>query len=56
MNRNIAHFVSKIPNFQQDKVEHQKLGGMTQEIDISTWKWEMINKDFITGLSRTLRQ
>ena len=37
-------------------VEHQKSGGMTQEIDIPTWKWDVINMDFITGLHRTRRQ
>ncbi|WMV54684.1 hypothetical protein MTR67_048069 [Solanum verrucosum] len=29
---------------------------MTQEISIPTWKWEVINMDFITGLPRTHRQ
>ena len=29
---------------------------MTQEIDISTLKWEVINMDFITGLTGTRRQ
>ena len=38
------------------KVEHQKLGGMTQEIDIPTFKWDVINLDFITGSPRTRRQ
>ena len=56
MKRDIANFVSKCPNFQQVKVEHQKPGGMIQEIDISTWKWDVINMDFITGLPRTRRQ
>ena len=28
---------------------------MTQEIDIPTWKWDMINMDFITVLPRTRR-
>ena len=32
--RDIADFVSKCTNCQQVKVEHKKLGGMTQEIDI----------------------
>ena len=29
---------------------------MTQEIDIPTMKWDVINMDFITGLPRTRRQ
>ncbi|WMV09014.1 hypothetical protein MTR67_002399 [Solanum verrucosum] len=29
---------------------------MTQDIDIPTWKWEVINMDFITWLPRTRRQ
>ncbi|KAH0658050.1 hypothetical protein KY289_026798 [Solanum tuberosum] len=37
MKRDIADFVAKCPNCQQVKVEHQKPGGMTQEIDIPTW-------------------
>ena len=56
MKRKIADFVSKCPNCQQVKVEHQKLGGMTEEIDIPTWKWGVINMDFITRLPRTRRQ
>ena len=28
---------------------------MTQEINIPTWKWDVINMDFITGLPRTRR-
>ena len=56
MKRNIADIVSTCPNCKQVKVEHQKLGGMTQVIDIPTWKWDVINMDFITGLPRTRRQ
>ena len=29
---------------------------MTQQIDIPTWKWDVINMDFITGLPCTRRQ
>ena len=50
MKRDIADFVSKCPNCQQVK------GGMTQAIDIPTWKWDVINMDFITGLPRTCGQ
>ena len=54
--RVIEDFVSKSPNCQQVKVEHQKPGGMTQEINIPTWKWEVINMNFITGLPCIRRQ
>ncbi|WMV49896.1 hypothetical protein MTR67_043281 [Solanum verrucosum] len=49
MNRDIANFVAKCPNCQRVKVEHRKPGGMTQETRIPTWKWKVINMDFITG-------
>jgi len=55
MERDIVDFVAKCPNRQKVKVEHQKLGGMTQGVDIPTWKWELINMDFITGLPRSRR-
>ena len=29
---------------------------MTQEIDIPTWNWDLINMDFIIGLPLTCRQ
>ena len=56
MKMDIANFVSKCPNCQQVKVEYHKSGGMSQEIDIPTWKWDVINMDFITGLPRTRTQ
>ena len=52
MKTDIADFVSKCPNCQQIKVEHQNLRGMTQEIDIPTLNWDVINMDFIKGLPR----
>ena len=55
MTRDLADIVSKCPNFKQVRVEHKKQGGMTQEIDIPTWKWDVINMDFITWLPRTRR-
>ena len=47
MKKDIAEFVAQCPNCQQVKIEHQKPGGVLQEIEIPTWKWEMINMDFI---------
>ena len=48
--------MSKCPHCKQIKVERKKLGGMTQEIDIPTWKCKGINMDFITWLPCTRRQ
>ncbi|KAH0691243.1 hypothetical protein KY285_018431 [Solanum tuberosum] len=48
MKKGIAEFVAKCPNCQQVKVEHQRPGGLAQNIELPEWKWEMINMDFIT--------
>ncbi|MCF8701880.1 hypothetical protein L3054_10855 [Corynebacterium sp. MC-10] len=56
MKRDIAEFVARCPNCQQVKIEHQKPGGLLQDMEIPAWKWEIINMDFITGLPRTLRK
>ncbi|WMV23871.1 hypothetical protein MTR67_017256 [Solanum verrucosum] len=51
--KGIDEFVAKCPNCQQVKVKHQRLGGMTQNIELPKWKWEMINMDFITEFPRS---
>ena len=56
MKRDMADFVSKCPNCQKVKVEHQKLEGMTQDIGIPNWKCEVINMDLISGSPCTRRQ
>ncbi|XP_070003314.1 uncharacterized protein [Nicotiana sylvestris] len=38
------------------KYEHQRPGGLLQQIMIPEWKWERITMDFIIGLPRTLRK
>ncbi|WMV55303.1 hypothetical protein MTR67_048688 [Solanum verrucosum] len=53
MKKDIAKFVAKCPNCQQVKVEHHKLGGLSQDICIHTWKWEDLNMNLIVGLPRT---
>jgi len=50
MNRDIAKYVARCPKCQQVKAERQKLGDLLQNMEIMTWKWEVINMDFITGL------
>ncbi|WMV24882.1 hypothetical protein MTR67_018267, partial [Solanum verrucosum] len=56
MKKDIACFVVKCTNCQQVKAEHFEPEGLSQDIDIPTWKWEDVNMDFIVGLPRTRRQ
>ena len=48
--------MARCPNCQQVKVEHQNPGGLTQVMDVPTWKWEDINMDFVVGLPQIWRQ
>ncbi|WMV29274.1 hypothetical protein MTR67_022659 [Solanum verrucosum] len=56
MKKCIVDFVSKCPNIQQVKVEHQRPSGVAQNIALLEWKWEMIHMDFITGFPRSRRK
>jgi len=56
MKKNIVGFVAKCPNCQQVKAEHLKPGGLLQDINIPTCKWEEVNTDFGMGLPHTRRQ
>ena len=56
LKKDIAEFVDKCPNCQKVKAEHQKPGGLLEEIQLPTWKWEDINMDFVVGLPRTQKQ
>ncbi|XP_019228487.1 PREDICTED: uncharacterized protein LOC109209634, partial [Nicotiana attenuata] len=38
------------------KYEHQRLGGLLQQMPIPEWKWERITMDFVVGLPQTLRK
>ncbi|KAH0642123.1 hypothetical protein KY290_035222 [Solanum tuberosum] len=49
-------FVAKCLNCQQVKAEHQRPRGLSQDIDIPTWKWEDVNMDFIVGFPFTRKQ
>ena len=53
MKKDVADFVSSCLTCQQVKFEHQKPSGLTQQIQLPEWKWDMINMDFIVGLPRT---
>ena len=56
MKNDIAEIVAKCPNCQQVKAEHQRPGGLAQNIELPKWKWEVINIDFITRLPRSRRK
>ncbi|WMV25598.1 hypothetical protein MTR67_018983 [Solanum verrucosum] len=47
---------SFVKDVKAKQVEHQKLGGLSQDICIPTWKWEDLNMDFIVRLPHTRRQ
>ena len=49
LKRDIAEFVAKYPNCQQVKFEHLYPSGLTQTMEVPTWKWEEINMDFVVG-------
>ena len=51
--RDIAEFVASCLNLQQVKVEHLKPSGLTQIMEVPTWK---CNMDFVVGLPRTWRE
>ena len=38
------------------KEKHQRPGGLAQNIKLLEWKWDIINMDFIIGLTRSQRQ
>ena len=52
MKKDIAEYVAKFPNYQLVKAEHLKLGGLTQIIEVLTWKWEVINMDIVVCLPK----
>ena len=52
MKKDIAEPISKCPNWQQVKVEHQISGGLAQNIEHAEWKYEMINVYFVIGLPK----
>jgi len=56
MKYDILKHVTSCLNCQQVKYEHQKPGGVMQNLIIPEWKWERITMDFVVGLPRTFRK
>ena len=55
MKKDVADFVVKCLTCQQVKVEHQRLIGTLQSLDIPERKWDKITMDLVTGLPRTAK-
>ena len=51
--KDIVEYVSKCPNYQQVKTEHQVPFGLLNPIQIPKWKWDNITLDFEFGFSLT---
>ena len=56
MKKYIEGFLAKCPNFQYVEAKDLRLGGFYQYTDITTWKWEDVNMEFVVGFSCTQRQ
>ena len=53
MKFDVTEFVSNCLTCQKVKIEHQRPGGLLQDIEIPQWKWDSISMDFIVGLPLT---
>ncbi|XP_015939891.1 uncharacterized protein LOC107465426 [Arachis duranensis] len=53
MKNDMAEYVSKCLSYQKVKIEHQRLFGTLQPLEVPHWKWESIVMDFVLGLPRT---
>jgi hypothetical protein len=49
MKKDVADYVSKYLVCQQVKVEHQRPGGMLQNIQLLEWKWEHFTMDVVSA-------
>ena len=55
MKRHVGDFVRRCLTCQQVKVEHQKLAGLLQPLEVAEWKWKHVTMDFVTHFPRTPR-
>ena len=53
MKKHVGDFVRWCLPCQQVKVEHQRLAGLLQPLEVAEWKWGHITMDFVTHLPRT---
>jgi hypothetical protein len=56
MREDITEYVALCDTCQRVKVEHQRLVGLLQQLEIPTWKWDDISMDFVVGLPHSQRE
>ena len=52
MKTELEKYIARCFECQQVKIEHQHPAGLLQRFPISSWKWEIISLDFVTGLPK----
>ncbi|XP_052728486.1 uncharacterized protein LOC128195286 [Vigna angularis] len=55
MKSDVACFVASCLTCQRAKAEHQRPGGLLQQLEIPEWKWDSISMDFVTHLPHTVK-
>ena len=55
MKKDITKFAYVFLTFQKSKIEHQKLLGLMQPLDIHEWMWDGISMDFVMSLSKNYK-
>ncbi|KAF3630204.1 hypothetical protein T459_31736 [Capsicum annuum] len=50
MKRDVAEFVAKCSTCQKVKIDHHKPSCPMQKFSIPTWKWEVMNMDFVMDI------
>jgi hypothetical protein len=56
MKKEVVDYIARCLECQKAKVEHKHPAGLLQPFPILEWKWEVVTIDFITKLSRTVKQ
>jgi len=53
MKQEVADYMENCLTYQRVKIEHQRLAGLLQPLDVPEWKWDSVSMDFVVGLPLT---
>ena len=53
MKKDVTEFVAQCLICQQVKIEHQRLRGLLQSLEIPQMKWDIVMMDFVTSLPKS---